>query len=514
MAARGRTDLWLAAASGLLLAAAFLPLPLGWLAWTAFVPLLIALERRVATGATKRALFALGYAGGLAFFLAGIHWIALLSDVASTVKWIKYVAWVGAGAYLALFWGVAALLAGVLARRSGVAARWCFVVALVVVEELRGSGELGFPWFQPGYTQAQLPALHLAALGSVTLVTLWVLALNASLLGALRRRSLAEPVLAVALLVLPLGAAAFRPRPPVAATVAAHQVALIQGDVPGELKWAGDHQQEILDGFLALSDTAFARGPGAPMLVLWPETATGSYLRKSLEQSIAVAAWAHRHQTPIFTGFADYSFGKDGKPQPWNAAGQWGADGSLSEIYAKRHLVPFGERIPFQWLIPALGKIDFGQAEWLPGTAAVLFPSAAGPFSTLICFESIFPGLARSDVRKGARWLVVITNDEWFGNSAALYQHADMARFRAVENGVPLARVANTGLTELIDARGDVVARLPVFQPGVLRAALPPALPETPYTRWGDWPGMLAAIAAMALAAGVLRVPQGAAPPR
>jgi apolipoprotein N-acyltransferase len=504
----GRSDLWLAAASGLLLGAAFLPVPLGWLAWTAFVPLLIALERRVAAGANKRQLFALGYAGGLAFFLTGIHWIALLSDVASTIKWIKYVAWICAGAYLAVYWGLAALLAGALARRSGVAARWAFVIALMLIEELRGAGELGFPWFQPGYTQAQLPALQLAAYGSVTLVTLWVLALNASLLGALRRRSLTEPALAVALLVLPSLVGVLAPKPAAPSGVSHHSVALVQGNVPGEIKWAGDHQQQILDGFLALSDTAVARGPGAPMLVLWPETATGSYLRKSLDQSIAVAAWAHRNATPIFTGFADYSFGKDGKPQPWNAAGQWGADGSLSEIYAKRHLVPFGERIPFQWLIPALGKIDFGQAEWLPGTAPVLFPTAAGPFSTLICFESIFPELARGDVQQGARWLVVITNDEWFGNSAALYQHADMARFRAVENGVPLARVANTGLTELIDARGNVVARLPVFTPAVLRAELPPALPQTLYSRLGDWPGWLAAIAALAMALGLLRVPE------
>src|SRR5207249_10036416 len=136
--------------------------------------------------------------------------------------------------------------------------------------------------------------------------------------------------------------------------------------------------------------------------------------------------------------------------------------------YAKRHLVPFGERMPFQRWLPALGRIDLGQAEWQAGTRPVLFPSAAGPFSCLVCFEAIFPDLARDDVRHGARWLVNITNDEWFGNGAALYQHAAMAVFRAVENHVPLARCANTGLTLIADANGRVRAKLPVFTPAVL----------------------------------------------
>lgn len=490
MTVPGRSELGLAAVSGLMLGAAFLPAPLGWLAWFAFLPLLIALERRIARGADKRALFALGYCGGVAFFLVSTHWIALLADVAITVKWIKYLAWVLAGLYLGVYWGLAAVLAGLLARRSGVRARWTFAIALLLIEELRGAGELGFPWFQPGYTQAALPALQLAALGSVTLVTLWVLLLNAALLGALQQRTRRAAAVALLLFVLPFVYAATRgTRADAHASSAPRPVfALIQGNIPGEIKWSGDHQHEILARFLALSDSALAAPGPRPSLVLWPETATGSYLRKSLDQSLAVAEWASRHGTPVFTGFADYTFGKDGKAKPWNAAGQWNPGGSLSEVYAKRHLVPFGERMPFQWLIPALGTVDFGQAEWMPGTTPVLFPSAAGPFSCLVCFESIFPELARGDVRKGARAIVVITNDEWFGNSAALYQHADMARFRAVENGVPLARIANTGLTEMLDAHGRTVAQAPVFRSVWLNVAVPEALPPTPYSRIGDWP--------------------------
>ena len=507
-----RRDLALAAASGLALGAAFLPLPLGGLAWIAFVPLLAALERRVAAGASMRSLYALGWAGGFAFFLAGTHWIALLADVAITVPWLKYVGWVLAGAYLANFWALAVMLAGGLARRSGVAARWTFVPVMLVVEELRGSGELGFPWFQPGYTQHALPSLGLAAAGGVTLVTLWVLALNGVAAEARATRRVRAVGAFAALLAggLLAGHALRGPaRPP---DPDAPRVALVQGNIPGEIKWAGTHQQQILAKFLALSDSAVA-GPGAerPSLVVWPETATGSYLRLQVDQSLQVARWSASRGVPVLSGYADASRGPDGEPRAWNAAGLWYPDGSLSPRYAKRHLVPFGERMPFQWLVPAIGRMDLGQAEWEPGTATVLFEGPGGRLSCLVCFESIFPDLVRADVRAGARVLVNVTNDEWFGNSAALYQHAAMAPFRAVENGVPLLRCANTGLTEVIGADGRIVARAPVFAEAVLRAPLPPAREGgTLWTRAGDWPGALALAATAALA--LLRRRAGRAP--
>jgi len=498
-----RRDLLLAAASGLALGAAFPPLPLGWLAWFAFVPLLAALDRRVAAGEGAGSAFRAGYVGGFVFFLVGTYWIALLSDVATTVHWIKYLGWVLAAAYLALFWGLAAALTAALARRSGVPARWTFVPAMLVIEELRGSGELGFPWFQPGYTQHALPAIGFAAWGSVTLVTLWVLLVNAAVRDTLARRSRTAWALALALVVTPWALFAHPAAPSPALSPV--RVGLVQGDIPGEIKWSGQHQGEILARFLALSDSALARRDAAgrgPSLVVWPETATGSYMRRQVDQSIEVAEWAAARGVTVLAGFADYTYGANGKPRSWNAAGTWGPHGLGEQVYAKRHLVPFGERMPFQWLVPALGRIDLGQAEWTPGRGTVLFPSAAGSLSCLICFESIFPDLARADVRAGARVLVNVTNDEWFGNSAALYQHAAMAPFRAVENGVPLLRCANTGLTEVIAPDGRVTARAPVFEPRVLVANVPAAAGagRTLYDRLGDWPGLLAALAALALA--------------
>ena len=485
-----------ALASGALLGLAFVPGVPGVVAWFALVPLLLALERRVATGG-PRSWFALGYAGGAVFFLIGTHWIALLSDVALTIGWLKYLGWVLGGLYLALYWGAATWLAGWLARRSGVAARWTFVPAFLLLEELRGSGELGFPWFQPGYTQqGVLPVLQLASLGGVTLVTAWLLLLNAAVASAWRARDRRSFVVAGALLALPLlwGGWELRGRrepdgPP---------VALVQANIPGEIKWSGRHVAEILKTFVTLSDSVEA---ARPRWVVWPETATGTYLRREPLQSLEVAQLAARLGAPVFMGFAHWSYGSDGRPIVWNAAGAWRPDGSLSPVYAKRHLVPFGERVPFQWLVPALGKWDLGQAEWRPGPGTVLFAGPAGDSaSALICFESIFPDLARRDVRRGSRLLVNITNDEWFGNGAALQQHAAMAPFRAVEHHVPLLRCANTGLTEVIDAHGVVTARLPVFTARVLVAPLPAPGSPTLFTFAGDWPGLLAGLVALAWA--------------
>src|SRR5205823_2886205 len=208
----------------------------------------------VASG-PPRSWFTLGYAGGFVFFLVGTHWIALLSDVALTIGWLKYLGWVLAALYLASYWGLATWLAGWLSRRSDVPARWTFAPAFLLVEECRASGELGFPWFQPGYTQhAVLPVLQLASLGSVTLVTLWLLLLNGASAHVFlerrpwhRGRALA---LALALFVLPpaWGATQLRARP----ARDGPSVALVQGNIPGEIKWSGNPTDEIFRTFIRL----------------------------------------------------------------------------------------------------------------------------------------------------------------------------------------------------------------------------------------------------------------------
>lgn len=494
--------------SGALLGAAFLPAPLGFVAWFALIPLLIELDRRIREGARARVLFRTGYVFGLAFYLTGTHWIALLSNVAMTTPWLKYPAWLLAGAYLALYAGLTTVIAGVIVKRLRVPLAWVFPVVALAVEALRASGEMGFPWFQPGYSQhAYLPVIQLAALGSVSLVTLWIYALNVCGWLAWRARRAPQWIAVALLLAAPWllgGIAVSRAR-----IVPGPAVGLIQGCIPGEIKWAGGHEQEILNTFLDLSAKA-AVDSLHPGILIWPETATGSYLRKQLDQLLAVTEFSARHQVAIFSGTPDYILDAAGQPRYYNAGALFTAEGPYDSIYAKRHLVPFGERIPFQRLIPALGKLQFGQAEWTPGNSPVLFPGGGGRFGCLVCFESIFPELAREDVRRGATWLVNVTNDEWFGLGAALYQHAAMAVFRAVENRVPIARCANTGLTQMIDPYGRVTAEAPVWKPSYIVARLAAPGEQTLYGALGDWPSTLALwVTLIAFAASLARVLTG-----
>jgi apolipoprotein N-acyltransferase len=487
--------------SGVLFGAAFLTDALAPLAWVAYVPLLFALEARRRDGDGARGGFASGFVAAFTGYLVGAHWLLRLSDVAITVPWLKYPAWVLAAAYLGLFGAAACALASGLARRTGAPLAILFPAAMMMAESVRAAGELGFPWFQIGYSQRPLlPILQLASVGGVSLVTLWTLALNALVWRTLAARG--EERLragAGAALVLALawtwGARALQAAP--SAPTGQPVVVLVQGNVAGEIKWAGKHEREILATFVRLSERG-AAGTPRPALIVWPETATGSYLRRQLDQMLTVVGLAQRVGAPVFAGFPDYHYGPGGVVIYQNAAGLFPPDGRLTEPYAKIHLVPFGERMPFQRWIPALGRVSLGQAEWTPGTRWIVFPSAAGPFGCLICFEAIYPDHARRLVRAGARWLVNVTNDEWFGDSPALSQHAAMAAFRAVEHHVALARCANTGVTEMVDANGRVTGRLPVWQPGVLRIALPPAGAPTPFTRFGDWPAWLAPCALLA----------------
>lgn len=496
-----RVEAGLAALGGLLLAVAFLPGPFGFVAWFAFVPLLAALERMRARQAGAGGAFTLGYVFGLVFFLGAIHWIALLSDVAITVPWLKYPAWIVAAGYLALYPALASWVSIGLARHAGLGLGTVVPFVMLAVEEMRGSGELGFPWFQPGYTQhAYTPVIQMASLGSVTLVTLWLLFVNVlvwrALAGPGRGRAAAGALL-VLLLPWLWGARVLDAVPPGEGPA----VALIQANVAGEIKWSGKHQDEILDTFVSLSEEA-AADTMRPVLLIWPETATGSYLRMVPGQEARVLDLAARTGVPVYSGYPEATRDAVDRIHYFNAAGMFPPGGGRPPFYAKRHLVPFGERMPFQWLFPWIGRLDLGQAEWTPGRDALLFDSDAGPFTTLICFEAIFPDLTREDVRKGARWIVNITNDEWFGHSAALYQHAAMSVFRAVENRVPLARCANTGLTLVADANGRVRAHAPVMRPAVLVARLSPPGRPTLYTRIGDWPGWLTILALGIMAIG------------
>lgn len=509
----GRAGAWITAlAGGLLLGLAFPSVGVAPLAWVGLVPGGLWLAGRTDGSARSTGEgFRFGYATGFVFYLAGLHWIAFLSKVAVTVSWIMYPSWIVAAAYLALYPALAGLATAFARRRLGLSPALGWPLFWLAGEWLRGQGELGFPWLALGYSQASiLPVLQLAALGGASAVGAWVGAVNALVLTTIlafrrgRRAAFAPAVALAAVLAAPF--ALLGPWiPPLERS--GPPVALVQGNVPGAVKWSRKSEEAVLGKFLLLSRVAVERGA---RFVLWPETSTGSYLRQNVVPRVRLQQWVDSTGVAVLAGYPDYQFYDATHYRSWNAAGVFWPGTGLGPQYAKIHLVPFGERMPFQSIFPVLGSFDMGQAEWTPGTDPSPLPTPLGPAGVLVCFESIFTDPARQQVLRGATWLVNITNDEWFGRSAALYQHAAMAVFRAVENGVPVARVANTGLSFFIDPYGRIVDQGPVFADHVAVGALPGvARPRTLFTRTGDLVGPLLALfaALVVVAAAFSRAP-------
>jgi apolipoprotein N-acyltransferase len=469
---------------------------------------------------TARQGWGLGYATGLVFYGGALHWIALLSKVAVTVSWIMYPAWLAAAAYLALYPALAGALTAWARRALGLPVAIGWPLFYLAADGLRALGELGFPWLHLGYSQWNvLPVLQLASLSGVSAVSLWVGVLNALALALLvprlgwtrgagvpsRRTTLALATALVAVLAAPFLAWGLAPPAVRPDTV---KVGLVQGNVPGAVKWSGKDEDATLDKFFALTRRAIALGA---RFVVWPETATGAYLRQNPEQRLRLQDFVDETEVPVLAGYPDYRFTGPRTYLSWNAAGVFWPRTGLGPQYAKMHLVPFGERMPFETVLPALGKIELGQAEWTPGIDPSPLPTPLGPAGVIVCFESIFTDPARAEVLRGASWLVVITNDEWFGRSAALAQHASMSVFRAVEHHVPLARCANTGLTFLIDPYGRITRPAPAFEDAVVVEPLVRARGgPTPFTRAGDTVGpAILGLALIALLAALLATLRG-----
>ncbi|HZE20273.1 MAG TPA: apolipoprotein N-acyltransferase, partial [Candidatus Angelobacter sp.] len=224
-----------------------------------------------------------------------------------------------------------------------------------------------------------------------------------------------------------------------------------------------------------------------PRLVIWPETALPFYVRLEAQKLDRIMELVKAWDVPVLLGYPDATFSLSGGVITHNAAGLLLPSKTIAAQYEKIHLVPFGERIPFQGILPFLGKLDLGQAEWTPGTKPVVFPFQDAPFGVLICFESIFPELSRLYAIDGARWLVNITNDEWFGPTAAPRQHADMAILRCVEEEVGMARCANTGISMFIDPLGRESKSSPLFKEAVIVGDVVLGGKPTLFRLWGDW---------------------------
>jgi len=262
------------------------------------------------------------------------------------------------------------------------------------------------------------------------------------------------------------------------------KVALIQPNMEPDIKWDSRYIEHNLE---ILFDLTRQIKPEHPDLIIWPETATPCYLMKQSKYRQRVLDLVEELGIPLLTGAPDYAPVGTDQVEYFNSAFFFVPGRLKVQQYSKMQLVPFSEKIPYDEKIPLLRKINFGEADFTPGREQTIFDHPLGNFAVLVCFESIFPQLAREFHRLGADFLVVITNDGWFGKTAAPFQHAQIAIFRGIEMRTSIARCANTGVSMVIDPYGRVTGETPIFVKEKVVSEISLQKQTTFYARRGEW---------------------------
>ena len=474
--------------TGLLYALALPPFYHGEFGWIALVPLFFALENCRPGEAFRR-----GFLAGLVFFAMTTWWIIHVSLIGM----------VGLIAFLALYFGVAGIFLAKLNTGKDPVWRNIFVAVAgaagwVTLEWMRGHFPLGgFGWNGLGVTQSvATPLIQFSKVTGVYGVSALVFVFNYAFFCTIRRylrnvgnttpvRRLSWEFYLAMLLVggaFMSGLREMNVAP--SGDMRPLRLALVQGNIPQSVKFDERERSLILNRYQSLTTTAILEQAD---LIIWPETATPDALRYDSEIFAVATNITAKMQAYLLTGTIDFT--PNSEPvEAFNAAALVHSDGIITSIYRKIHLVPFGEYIPLRkigpflkWFTPITDSFERGQN-------ITLFTVNGFKFGTVICFEDTLPELYRLFVKRGAEFMVNLTNDAWFQNSPAAEIHLANAIFRAVENRRSLVRCTNNGVTCLIDSFGIVRQRVAAFTPATLEFTLlvPAELPVTFYTRYSD----------------------------
>ncbi len=490
----------LAFGSGLLLAAAFPNLNLPWFAWLA-----PGLTLMLGLGQSARKVFAIGFAAGLGRYLISLYWFLLIP-----IPLYAFAAWVAMSIVLSLFVGTWAWIccrAFPSKTQPTLLVLWPAFCAVAWVAMEMGFAHVltGFPWNLLATSQHRLlPLIQIASITGVygvSFLIVWVstaLALASFLSPSIKIRTaiFAVPILTLIATILFGLHRLSLPQP----SDSLLKIALIQPSTPQQVIWDEREKTNRLNHLLTLSRDALTNNVD---LLVWPEAALPATLARTRETQEIVTALVRSHNVWMIFGAEDtgHRHTPDGAEHldRFNSAFLVNPAGDLASRYYKRHLVAFGEFMPAARWLPFLKRLRETGAGFGEGTREIPFRIGSPPvsISTLICFEDMFPHLARDSVDDQTDILLNLTNNGWFGESAAQWQHAVGALFRAVENGVPLVRCTNNGLTCWIDPHGQMhdvffPGSANVYQPGFKIVQVPlrhDAHPRTFYNRHGDWFG-------------------------
>jgi apolipoprotein N-acyltransferase len=392
-------------------------------------------------------------------------------------------------AYLALYVGIFAVLVRLATQRWGVGGVWLAPLFWVATEWARSWVGGGFPWVLLGTSQATvLPIVQTASIvGVYGLSALLVLVSAAAVVLTLSRAAVhrrAAAAVAGLLLIVAAGGVLRVTRGELLASGAPLRVGLTQGSIPQDQKWDPRFRDQILRSYIDLSRQVI--GAGA-QLVVWPEAATPFYFDAESSLAAPIRRLAAETGTPFIIGSDELAPGRGGQPGAvYNAAVFVGADGRTAGSYRKMTLVPFGEYVPLRRLLFFVSPLVEAVSDFSAGTDAVVFDAEGRRISVAICYESVYPAIARQFVARGSQLLATITNDAWFGRSSAAYQHFEQGVLRAVEQGRYVVRAANTGISGAVDPYGRVLAMTPLFEPATLTVDVRLLEQRTIYSQTGD----------------------------
>lgn len=452
---------------------------------------------------TARRAAIVGWSFGMGYFVPGLLWIGEAFFVeAERFAWLAPFAVTLLPAYLSLYWAAAFALA-----RSLGGSVWALAGGWAAAEYLRAQLFTGFPWGLFAYSWVDSPVAQTAAwIGpfALNLATLVVgLALGRALIGGLEiaggraggRRALRASASPASRAAWGAGAAALVVVGWVAGdarsidgepAMTEHTARIVQPNVPQTEKWKPGYLQRNFDRLMLLSEGPAAEG-GAPDMVVWPETAVTPWVVS--ETATRAAMMTRLGDVRLVLGTQRWEGGGE-DADVFNSLFALEPDGAIAAVYDKHHLVPFGEFLPFQDALEAIGIFQLaggrGGFDTGPGPTTVAVPGLPS-FGALICYEAIFPdempgGEDRPEL------LLQITNDAWFGDSGGPYQHLVQAQMRAIEQGLPFIRSANTGVSAAIDPYGRIYAELALNDAGRLDVRIAAPLPPTPYAEWGETP--------------------------
>ncbi len=496
----------IALGAGALSAFAMAPYDLWPLLILTFPVLIWLIDGAGAGTAGVRSAFGAGWWFGFGYFFAGLYWIgmALLVE-ADQFGWLLPFAVIAIPAGLALFPALGAAISRLM-WTSGPSRLFAFAVGFGTTEWLRGHMLTGFPWNSYGYALAAMPVIAQTAafvgLWGLTFLTLVTLASPAVLADG--REATSRPWLAPLLAALTLV---------VLALIGAHRLATIevgrvegvrlrimQPNLPQDEKFRTSAKQAVMDRYISLSDRATGadtRGIRDVTHLFWPESAFPFFLEREAD-ALARIADLLPPGVVLVTGAVRLEEARSGEHEPkvYNSIRVIGDDGAILATSDKVHLVPFGEFLPFQSFLERLGfeQITRVRGGFTPGSGrrALAIPRLP-PAAPLICYEVIFPGQVLPEAKRPA-WLLNVTNDAWFGNTPGPHQHFAQARLRTIEEGLPLVRAANNGISAVVDPLGRIVRALPLGQDGVIDSILPMPIEPTLYARFGDGPVLVLAL--------------------